>query len=54
MIATGDDYGLVNVYRSPCHEGHKARSYRGHSEHVTNVKIYGDEKDTMLSIGGQD
>ena len=54
LIATGDDYGLVNVYRSPCAEGHKARSYRGHSEHVTNVKIYGDEKDTMLSIGGQD
>lgn len=54
LIATGDDYGLVNVYRSPCREGNQARSYRGHSEHVTNVKIYGDEKDTMLSLGGQD
>lgn len=54
IIATGDDYGLVNIYRSPCLEDHKARSYRGHSEHVTNVKIYGDEKATMLSLGGQD
>lgn len=54
IIATGDDYGLVNTYRSPCKEDHKARSYRGHSEHVTNVKIYGDEMQTMLSLGGQD
>jgi hypothetical protein len=39
LIATGDDYGLVNFYRNPAREGHKARSYRGHSEHVTRVKF---------------
>ena len=54
VIATGDDYGLVNLYRSPCREDHKARSYRGHSEHVTNVKIHGDGMETMCSLGGQD
>ena len=53
LIATGDDYGLVNVYRNPCREDHKARSYRGHSEHVTNVKFYGDGK-WLVSTGGQD
>ena len=54
LIATGDDYGLVNVYRNPCREDHKARSYRGHSEHVTNVKMHGDTMETMCSLGGQD
>ena len=54
IIATGDDYGLVNTYRSPCLEDHHARSYRGHSEHVTNVKIHGPEMQTMCSLGGQD
>ena len=54
IIATGDDYGLVNLYRSPCREDHKAKSYRGHSEHVTNVKIHGEEMETMCSLGGQD
>lgn len=54
VIATGDDYGLVNLYRSPCREGSLAKSYRGHSEHVTNVKIIGEERDVMCSLGGQD
>ena len=54
LIATGDDYGLVNVYRSPCREDHKAKSYRGHSEHVTNVKIFEDDNSMMFSLGGQD
>lgn len=54
-VATGDDYGLVNLYRSPCREGHAARSYRGHSEHVTNVKLRGEDiLSCMLSLGGQD
>ena len=38
LIATGDDYGLVNVYRDPVRTNkHEARSLRGHSEHVTSV-----------------
>ena len=59
IIASGDDYGLVNLYRSPCREDEKgndpqARSYRGHSEHVTNIKIYGTAMSKMCSLGGQD
>lgn len=53
MIATGDDFGLVNIYRNPCEEKHEARMYRGHSEHVTNVKFLGDGQ-FLVSTGGQD
>mmetsp|Transcript_585 Transcript_585/g.625 ORF Transcript_585/g.625 Transcript_585/m.625 type:complete len:262 (+) Transcript_585:1524-2309(+) len=51
-IATGDDFGLVNIYRNPCLEQAQARSFRGHSEHVTNVKFVNDQ--FMISVGGQD
>jgi echinoderm microtubule-associated protein-like 1/2 len=54
LIATGDDYGLLNVYRNPCRAEHRARSFRGHSEHVTNVKFHGDNGEWMLTNGGQD
>jgi WD40 repeat protein len=43
LIATGDDYGLVNIYRNPALENHKARSFRGHSEHVTRVLFTMDD-----------
>jgi len=40
IVATGDDYGLVNIYRDPVRTNkHDSRSYRGHSEHVTKVKF---------------
>ena len=54
LIATGDDYGLVSIYRDPVRDNyHKARSYRGHSEHVTKV-AFAQEGDFMLSVGGMD
>lgn len=35
LLATADDFGLLNIYRYPCVSlKHKARSYCGHSEHV--------------------
>jgi len=43
LIATGDDYGLLNFYRNPARPEHLARSYRGHSEHVTRVKFMCDD-----------
>jgi len=65
LLATGDDYGLVNIYRNPCREykdpkskngkmkNPPARSYRGHSEHVTKIRFHGFGE-YMVSTGGQD
>ena len=54
IIASGDDYGLVCVYRNPClDDKHKSSKYRGHSEHVMNVKFSKDKK-YLFSVGGQD
>lgn len=53
LIATGDDYGLVNIFRNPCRGGHKPISLRGHSEHVVRVSFA--KNDTYLfSVGGYD
>jgi len=54
-IATGDDYGLVNVFRNPCRKGSVPHSYRGHSEHVVRVKFgRGGLEPWLFSIGGYD
>lgn len=55
LIATGDDFGLVNVFRNPCRKGSCPTSYRGHSEHVVRVK-FGREglSQWLFSIGGYD
>lgn len=53
LIATGDDYGLVNIFRNPCRGGHQPISLRGHSEHVVRVQFH--KNDTYLfSVGGYD
>lgn len=39
LLATGDDWSLVNVYRYPWREGGQCVSLRGHSEHVVRVKF---------------
>ena len=51
LIATGDDYGLVNVWRNPARKGARPISLRGHSEHVVRVRFIGDH---LISIGGYD
>lgn len=53
LLATGDDYGLVNIYNDPCLEEHVGKSYRGHSEHVVRIK-FAQEGKYMISIGGYD
>lgn len=53
LIASGDDYGLVCLYRNPLLEGNKSNKYMGHSEHVTTVKFSQDNK-YLWSAGGQD
>ena len=51
LIACGDDYGLVTLFRDPARIGAKPRSYRGHSEHVTRVKF---SERLLWSVGGYD
>lgn len=55
LVATGDDYGLVNIFRNPCRIGSKPRSFRAHSEHVVRVKFgRGNLKNYLFSVGGYD
>jgi hypothetical protein len=51
MFLTGDDFGLVNIYRNPVLDGHLPRSFRGHSEHVTNV-LFVEQDEYIISAGG--
>jgi WD40 repeat protein len=53
LIATGDDWGLVNVFRNPARCGHKPKTLRGHSEHVVRVR-FSDDDTYLYSIGGYD
>lgn len=53
LVLTADDYGLVNVYRNPVREGHKAKSYRAHSEHVVRVR-FTEDATKIVSVGGYD
>jgi len=53
LIATGDDYGLVNLFRNPCRSGAKPVSLRGHSEHVVRVQFHANDK-YIFSVGGYD
>jgi WD40 repeat protein len=55
LIATGDDFGLVNIFRNPARKRVQPRSYRGHSEHVVRVKFgRGDLNNYLFSVGGYD
>jgi len=53
LIATGDDFGLVNIFRNPVRNGGCPRSLRGHSEHVVRVK-FAEGDNYLFSIGGYD
>jgi len=54
IIATADDFGLLNIYRYPCLSlKHKARSYCGHSEHVVRA-LFTPDANRIFTIGGYD
>jgi len=53
LLATGDDWGLINVWRNPAKKGHQPRSYRGHSDHVVRL-IFAENDGYIFSVGGYD
>lgn len=60
IIASGDDFGRVRLFRFPCieHDLWESIDLRGHSSHVTNVAFSAPESDggviRLLSAGGND
>lgn len=54
FLATGDDFGKVNLFAFPCVVPKaKCISYPGHSSHVTKVKFSYDDS-FLVSTGGGD
>ncbi|XP_029927079.1 echinoderm microtubule-associated protein-like 6 isoform X2 [Myripristis murdjan] len=54
VLVTGDDQGLVKLYRFPClRKGSKFKKYIGHSAHVTNVR-WSHDLQWVLTTGGAD
>lgn len=54
LVATADDFGLLNIYRYPVVSlKHKARSYAGHSEHVVR-SIFTPDASRIFTVGGYD
>lgn len=54
LIATGDDFGNVNLYRYPCvSKKAEPRIFQGHSAHVMNVRFLHDDT-RLISVGGRD
>jgi WD40 repeat protein len=54
LLVTGDDFGLVKLFRFPCpKEKSSYREYKGHSAHVCNVAFSSDGK-FIFSAGGLD
>ena len=52
IIATGDDFGLVKLFKFPSKEKHaKCKKYVGHSSHVTSVRFTADDT-KLISAGG--
>jgi len=40
LIASADDWSLVNIFRNPCTKASNlAKSYRAHCSHVVRVKF---------------
>ena len=54
LIVTGDDFSRVKLFSYPAvKEGSHYKEYKGHSEHVPNVRFSRDGK-YVYSVGGLD
>ena len=64
LIATGDDFGKVNLYKYPCSltGGAPGSCFTGHTSHVTavewlskdNIKCSSRSDDYLITCGGED
>jgi len=55
LVASGDDFGLVNLFQYPCNNPKSAEAvkFKGHSSHVMNLRwTVGDGY--LVSVGGDD
>jgi WD40 repeat protein len=54
VIATGDDFGMVKLFKFPNPiEKASYNQYVGHSSHVTNVRFI-PKSPYLISTGGED
>ena len=54
MLATGDDFGTVKLFKYPCVIQKACNNeYFGHSSHVTKVKFSANDR-FVVSTGGGD
>ena len=55
LVATGDDFGKVNIYRYPCISPTDAKCHvlKGHSSHVMNIQWTQCDQH-LVSVGGND
>ena len=54
VIATGDDFSLVKLFRSPCVVEHASyKAYGGHSSHIPKVRFTPNDR-FLISVGGND
>jgi len=53
LLASGDDDGLVKLWRCPALPGAAPLAYAGHSAHVTAVRFSTDER-RLITLGGFD
>ncbi|XP_050404187.1 echinoderm microtubule-associated protein-like 2 isoform X5 [Patella vulgata] len=54
VIASGDDFGKVNLYKYPCCKPRSScHSYKAHSSHVTAVNFLFDDS-RLITAGGRD
>ena len=53
FFGVGNDFGDLVLFNNPNGEGAQGKSYKGHSEHITNVK-WSSEDEYILTTGGYD
>ena len=52
VVASGDQFGMLNMYQYPAHKGCAGRTFGAHSAKVTQVRFMFD--DTYLVTVGAD